>query len=314
MSLTQHVQRYLSVRRSLGYDLSTSGRVLTKFASFMDTHNEPYVTAELFLQWKQAFGAASQSTWAHRLSMVRQFAFWLHSLDTAHQVPPQSLLPSRYRRKPPYIYSEDDIRRIVREAAQLPSQNGLRAITYPAFFGLVSVTGLRISEAIALRVGDVDLENGIINVRQGKNGRQRLLPLTECTNTYLNEYARKRDRLLAHPVDAFFVSDEGLPLTDCAVRYNFAKVCQRLGLRAAQRFHRHGVGPRVHDLRHTFAVRVLINWYKQGNDIQAEMLKLVNYLGHQNLAHTYWYLEAVPELLALASRRVEAYGQEVPSC
>jgi integrase/recombinase XerD len=314
MSLSQHLQRYLSVRRSLGYDLSTSGRVLKQFVSFLDTQNEHYVTAELFLQWKQAFGAASQSTWAHRLSMVRQFALWLHSLDAAHQVPPQSLIPSRYRRKSPYIYSQEDIRRIVEEAAHLPSQNGLRAITYPAFFGLVSVTGLRISEAIALQVGDVDLENGIINVRQGKNGRQRLLPLTECTNTYLNEYTRKRNRLLAHSAEAFFVSDEGLPLTDCTVRYNFAQVCQRIGLRAAQRFHRHGVGPRVHDLRHTFAVRVLINWYKQGKDINEELLKLVNYLGHQNLKHTYWYLEAIPELLALASQRVEAYGQEVRSC
>lgn len=314
MSLSQQLQRYLSVRRTLGYDLSTSERVLKQFVAFLDTQNQPYVTAELFLQWKQAFGAASQSTWAHRLSMVRQFTLWLHSLDAGHQIPAQSLIPSRYRRKSPYIYSDDEIRRIVEEAAQLPSKNGLRSITYPAFFGLVSVTGLRISEAIALNVGDVDLENGIINVRQGKNGRERLLPLTECTKNYLNEYARKRDRLLAHSADAFLVSDDGLRLTDCGVRYNFAQVCQRIGLRPAQRFNRHGIGPRIHDLRHTFAVRVLINWYKQGNDIQQEMLKLINYLGHQDLAHTYWYLEAIPELLALASRRAEDYGQEVASC
>lgn len=314
MSLAQHFQRYLSVRRSLGYALSTDERVLKPFMAFVDAKNERYLTVELFLEWKQVFGKASASTWARRLSMVRQFALWLHSLDAGHQVPPRSLIPARYRRKPPYIYSPENIRRIVERAADLPSKNGLRAITYPAFFGLVSVTGLRISEAIALQVEDVDLQNAIIRVRHGKNGRERLLPITDCTTTYLSEYARKRDRLVGRSAEAFFVSDEGLRLTDCAVRYNFAQVCQKIGLRTPQRFNRHGVGPRVHDLRHTFAVRVMVSWYQQGKDINREMLKLVNYLGHQDLKHTYWYLEAIPELLALASQRVDSYGQEVRSC
>lgn len=314
MSLSQHLQHYLNVRRHLGYDLSTSERVLKQFVSFLETKNEQYLTDELFLEWKRAFGKASQSTWARRLSMVRQFALWLHGLDPSHQIPPQSLIPDRYRRKQPYIYSDDEIRRLIEGAMGLPSRDGLRAITYPAFFGLVSVTGLRISEAIALNDSDVDMENGIIRVCNGKNGRERLLPVTECTKSYLNEYARKRDRLLGHFAEAFFVADEGIRLTDCAVRYNFAQVCQRVGLRPAQHFYRHGVGPRIHDLRHTFAVRVMINWYRQGKDIDAEMLKLINYLGHQDLSNTYWYIEAVPELLALAAQRVDHYGEEVQSC
>jgi integrase len=121
----------------------------------------------------------------------------------------------------------------------------------------------------------------------------------------LKEYSRKRDRLLGHIPEPFFVSEEGIRLTDCAVRYNFVVVCKMIGLRAEQPFYKHGVGPRIHDLRHTFAVKVMINWYKEGKNIDQEMLKLVTYLGHKSVTHTYWYIEAVPELLALASLRAE---------
>jgi integrase len=310
MSLSLELQRYLKIRRSLGYDLSTSEGVLKKFVSFLEANNQTHVTSDLFLQWKQIFGKAAPSTWAGRLGMVRLFALWLHSLDPSHEIPPQSLIPSRYRRKQPYIYTEDEIRRIIETACLLPSKNGFRAITYPVFFGLVSVTGLRISEAIALNDKNVDLEDGVITVYNGKNGKDRILPVTECTKNQLREYARKRDRLLGNTPEPFFVLDEGIRLTNCSVRYNFATVCQKIGLRAQQRFHKHGVGPRIHDLRHAFAVRVMMNWYKQGKNIDQEMLKLVNYLGHKNISHTYWYIEAIPELLALASLRAENYMEK----
>ena len=237
--------------------------------------------------------------------MVRLFALWLHGLDPCHEPPPQLLISGRYRRQQPYIYSDDQISRIIETAGFLPSTNGLRAITYPTFFGLVSVTGLRISEAVCLSDEDMNLQDGIIMVRNGKNGKDRILPVRECTNNHLKEYARKRDRLLGHTPQAFFVSDQGIRLTDCAVRYNFALVCQMIGLRSAQRFHKYGTGPRIHDLRHTFAVRVMMDWYRQDKDVDREMLKLVTYLGHQSVSHTYWYIEAIPELLALACRRAE---------
>jgi integrase/recombinase XerD len=307
MNLSLELQRYLKIRRNLGYDLSTSERVLKQFVFFLETKNETYITSDLFLQWKQVFGKAAQSTWASRLGMVRLFASWLHSLDLRHEVPPQSLIFSRYRRKQPYIYKDAEIRCIIEAAGLLPSKNGFREITYPAFFGLVSVTGLRINEAISLNNTDVDLHNGIITLYNGKNGKNRILPITECTIDHMKEYLRKRDRLLGHTPEPFFVSDEGIRLTDCAVRYNFAIVCKMIGLRAEQRFYKHGVGPRIHDLRHTFAVKVMMNWYKEGKNIDQEMLKLVTYLGHQKVSHTYWYIEAVPELLALASKRVENY-------
>jgi len=226
-------------------------------------------------------------------------------MDPIHEIPPQALIPSHYRRMQPYIYKNDEVRRIIETAGLLSSKNGFREITYPAFFGLVSVTGLRISEAISLNNKDVDLQNGIVRLFVGKNGKDRILPVTESTKNYLKEYCRKRDRLLGHVPEPFFVRDKGIRLTDCAVRYNFAVVEQMIGLRNEQHYHKHGVGPRVHDLRHTFAVKVMINWYKEGKDVDQEMLKLVTYLGHQSTSNTYWYIEAVPELLALASQRAE---------
>ncbi len=305
MSLSQELQRYLIIRRNLGYDLYTDERVLKRFVTFLESKNETHITTDLFLEWKHCFGKASQITWGRRLAMVRMFSSWLYSIDSRHEIPPQSLISSHQIRKQPFIYTDDQISSIIEAARLLPSSNGIRSITYPAFFGLVSVTGLRISEAIALNDRDVDLKNGIITVLNGKNGKDRILPVTECTKNQLKEYVRKRDRLLGYTPDPFFISDKGIRLTDCPVRYNFALIGKMIGLRTEQPFHKHGVGPRIHDLRHTFAVKVMINWYKEGKNIDQEMLKLVNYLGHQKVTFTYWYIEAVPELLALASQRAE---------
>ena len=147
-------------------------------------------------------------------------------------------------------------------------------------FGLIAVTGLRVSEALSLDAADVDLEDGVLTLRQGKLGKARLLPVSDCTKMRLADYAKERDRLLGAPSTAFFVSDRGERLTDCIARYNFAVVCQTIGLRPAQRFNRHGRGPRIHDLRHTFAVRTLLNWYRHRKEPGREMIKLSTYLGH----------------------------------
>jgi len=305
-ALTKELDRYLSIRRKLGYDLSTSERVLRRFVAFAECRKARHVTADLFLAWRASFGCAKPQTWAARLGMIRQFALWLSGIDPKHEVPPSALAPSRYRRARPYIYSEDEIARIVSEAARLPSPNGLRALTFTAFFGLIAVTGLRVSEALSLDNGDVDLKNGVLTIRRGKSGKARLIPITKCTSARLAAYAAQRDRLLGKMPKPFFVSDVGNRPDDCSARYNFAVVCQRIGLRTAQKFNRHGRGPRIHDLRHTFAARTLLSWYRTGKDPNREMLKLSTYLGHTEPTHTYWYLEAVPELLELAAKRVDS--------
>jgi integrase/recombinase XerD len=305
-ALIEELERYLTVRRSLGYDLRTSERVLRQFVVFAKRERADHTSADLFLRWQRTYGQANQQTWSRRLSMVRLFAQWLHGIDERHEVPAKDLIPGHYRRVPPHIYSNEEIRRIVETAAQLPSMNGIRALTFTTLFGLIAVTGLRVSEALSLDGADVDLETGVLMVRRGKLGKARLLPLSGSTTTRLATYAQRRDRLLGTPSHPFFVSDHGDRVTDCSARYNFATVCQIIGLRPAEKFYRHGHGPRIHDLRHTFAVRTLIEWYRAGRDPSREMIKLTTYLGHANPKHTYWYIEAVPELLELASQRAEA--------
>jgi len=303
---SHELERYLTLRRSLGYALRPDERILRRFLAFADQEGATHLSTTLFLRWQAVCDHATRPTWARRLGIIRRFAQWLHGLDPQHEVPPPTVIPSGYRRARPYIYSDDDLRCIVQTAAALPSLNGLRACTCATLFGLLAVTGLRISEALSLNAADVDLAAGVLTLRRGKGGKARLLPLAASTTAQLAAYARERDRLLGAPSEPFFVSDRGTRLTDCGARYNFAVVCQRIGLRPVTTYYRHGHGPRLHDLRHTFAVRTLVQWYRSGQDPAREMLKLTTYLGHAHPAHTYWYIEAVPELLALAAQRAEA--------
>jgi integrase/recombinase XerD len=302
--LRLELDRYLTIRRSLGYDLDTTARVLRRFLAFAESHGAEHVTPDLFLRWQQTFGAAGRQTWAARLGMVRLFAQWLHGLDPAHEPPPRGLIPNRSRRSRPYVYSEAEIASIVAAASELPSVYGLRGLVYATLFGLIATTGLRISEALALDVGDIDLETGVLTIRRGKPGKARLVPLDASVAHRLRAYTGERDRLLGASPDALFVADAVRRISDCSARYTFALVCQKLGLRSPQRFGRHGRGPRIHDLRHTFAARTLIGWYRTGQDPAREMIKLTTYLGHASPEHTYWYIEAVPELLELAAQRV----------
>lgn len=304
MSLRHHLQEYLSIRRSLGYDLRTNERILRRFVEFVEAENAPYVTTALFLRWQDGFGHAGRQTWAARLTMVRLFAQWLHGFDPGHEAPPRNLIPSRNRRVRPHIYNDQQIAAIIEASAKLPSIYGMRGLTCSTLFGLIAATGLRISEALNLDNDDVDLNAGVLRVRRGKNGRERLIPLAASVTTQLQSYAAERDRLLKLTPKPFFVNCEGRRFGDCSARYNFALACQSIGLRAAQQYGRHGRGPRIHDLRHSFAAKTMIDWYRTGKDAAQEMIKLTTYLGHTNPENTYWYIEAVPELPELASDRV----------
>jgi len=237
--------------------------------------------------------------------MVRVFAGWLQGHDARTEVPPPGLIVGKLRRGRPYIYSEAEVAMIVARAAKLPSRYGIRGWTCSTLFGLIAVTGLRINEAIALDEGDVDLDEGVITVKRGKNGTARFVPLAPSTVARLRAYRAERTRLLGATTGPFFLIEGGERPTDCCARYNFAIVSQDLGLRVPQRFCKHGRGPRIHDLRHTFAVRTIMGWYRKGLDPDREMIKLSTYLGHSKPENTYWYTEAVPELLQLASARAE---------
>jgi integrase/recombinase XerD len=228
-------------------------------------------------------------------------------------VPPPGLLPDRYRRRPPYIYRDQEVARLVRAAARLPSSGGLRAHTYTTLFGLLAATGLRLSEALALDRDDVDLRAGVLAVRRTKFGKSRFVPVHDSTRQALRRYVAQRDGRIPHPASpAFLLSDRGTRVTQCSARYNFVVVSRAIGLRPPARGHAHGRGPRLHDLRHRLAARTLVRWYREGREVERELPKLATYLGHVHVADTYWYIEAVPELLRLATERATRGPERVP--
>jgi integrase/recombinase XerD len=311
-TLRQAAEQYLQLRRDLGYKLRETGRRLEDFVAFAEREGASHVTTDLALRWAQQPAGVQPATWASRLRIVRRFALWLSAADRHTEVPPPGLLPGRYLRKRPYIYSDAEIRDLIRAAGQLASAAGLKGRTYATIFGLLAVTGMRVSEVVALDREDVDLDEGILRIRRTKFGKSRLVAVHDSTRQVLAEYARERDRIVRRPAaPAFFLSEGGDRVTACAARFNFAKVSREVGLRAPTAG-RHGRGPRLHDMRHRFAVCTLLRWYRAGLDVEREIPKLATYLGHVHVNETYWYIEAVPELLELAARRLESPKEVEP--
>ena len=305
-ALAKALKKYLQLRRNLGSELKGVDRTLRDFVAFVERQGSSHITTDLALRWAQEPLRVQPVTWAARLRLVRGFALWLSATDRRTEVPPAGLLPYRYQRQPPYIYSDTEIAAIVRAAGRLVSPKGLRGRTYSTIFGLLSVTGMRVSEALALDREDVDLEQGVLRIRRTKFRKSRLVPLHKSTCQVLAAYARARDRAVRRPATAaFFLSECGTRVTGCATRCNFAQVSRAVGLRQAVPGRRHGHGPRLHDLRHRFAAHTLVDWYRTGVDVERELPILATYLGHVHGNDTYWYIEAVPELLELATRRLE---------
>jgi integrase/recombinase XerD len=235
--------------------------------------------------------------------MVRRFASWLRASEPRTEIPPAGLLRYRYRRKTPHIYSDAEIGGLLRCTQRLRSRKGLRAHTFTTLFALLVVTGMRVNEAVGLDRSDADLSLGILQIRRTKFGKSRHVPIHPSTVAALKRYAKVRDRLFAASLSpAFFISEDGKRMTDWKARYTFAKLSQQIGLRASVKGH--GRGPRLHDMRHRFAARTLVRWYRAGLDVERELPKLATYLGHVHVSHTYWYLETVPELLQLATDRL----------
>ncbi len=312
--LTGRMKQYLVLRDRFGTGLSASAvRDLRRFVAFADSQGAEWVTTELFLRWKERTDSTGgQQTWSCRLSHVRSFASWLQGVDPRTEVPPRGLIPAGLQRPQPYIYTDGEIAAIVTEAARLPSKPGLRGRTYATLFGLLAVTGLRISEALGLDDGDVDTDAALLRIRHAKNDRSRVVPVTPCTIERLLEYRSRRERILgAVDTAAFFVGENLRRIGICSAEYNFAKVGQNIGLREPRAGR--GRGPRLHDLRHSMAVQTIIDWHRSALDPDREMHKLSTLLGHKRPSGTYWYLEATPELLRLATERAErafARGEE----
>jgi integrase len=293
-------EEYLSTRRALGYKLVKQARLVTQFVDHLDRLGATRITTETALSFAMNPENAQPIWWQQRLSAVRGFACYMVTIDPATEVPPGNLLRGAVSRAVPYLYTSSEIIELMASTAVL--RPALRAATYETLIGLLAVTGMRIGEAIALQRDDVDLERGLITIRFSKFDRERLVPLHSSTTAALGSYAARRDeRFPVRRATTFFVSSRGTPLLHSGVQRSFAILVAKVGLQPRSPRCR----PRVHDLRHRFAVETLLGWYRSGEDVAAKLPVLSTFLGHVKPRNTYWYLSATPELLALAAARLE---------
>jgi integrase/recombinase XerD len=297
----QHLQDYLTLRRALGHQLADAGRLLPSFVTHLEAAGATTITVESALAWVQQPAAdPSSSVWLRRMTAVRGFARHMSGIDPATEVPPLGLVTFRRSWRQPFIYSEADILALMSGMPGLvPSP--LRAATFQTMIGLLAATGMRIGEVIALKRADIDWDEGVAVVRAAKFDKSRELPLDSTTVHALAAYAAVRDRLVVKPPSpAFFLSSKGTPIFYSDFSVKFRELVRISGVGAGS-----AVRPRVHDLRHSFAVNTLIRWHREDRDVGALLPRLSTYLGHLTPGHTYWYLSAAPELLALAAARLE---------
>lgn len=299
--LRGQLDNYLAVRRAVGFKLRRTELLLADFVGYLEHNQSDVITADHAAAWASLPRNGSPEWWGYRLSTVRAFARHLHAIDPRHEVPPAGLWPAKSHRATPYLYSDADIAALMAAAHQFRSP--LRATTFETLVGLLAVTGLRIGEALGLDRDDVDLNDGALRIREAKFGKSREVPLHPSTVRALAVYTRRRDELCPRPRDpSFFVSTAGTRVLYCNAHVGWLDLVRRAGLKPRSASCR----PRPHDLRHAFAIRTLLGWYRDGADVQARMPLLSTFLGHVDPANTYWYLSAAPELWSLVAARLDA--------
>jgi len=281
------LSKYLIERRLFGFDLKTEERYLKRFAEFADKQAYEFLDGNSFLEWKDAFGSANQNTWKARLSAFRGFTIWLTHIDSRTQPPSTALISGqRFRRKKAYIYTELEVQNILLQAMKLRSKLGLRALALHTLYGFISVTGLRINEALGIELSHIDFSRKHVNIPKSKETGPRNIPFSQNTAKKLLYYHQESVRLNNTRSNKLFIVEDGREITEYTARYSFAQIGQKIGLRESQKFNRHGKGPRIHDLRHTFAFNTLRAAYLENRNIEKEMYKLCNFLGHQNIEST----------------------------
>lgn len=291
---------YLALRQGLGHKLADHARLLPRFVAWMDHTGQATITVQAALEWcQQPIVGPDSNVWSKRMTLVRGFARYLSGIDPATEIPPLGLLPGKQRWKAPYIFTDNDITLVLAEAGRLRYQRDAR--TYVTLLGLLAVTGMRVGEALRLDLDDVDLDTGVLTIRESKFGKSRLVPVLPDTVEALAGYAGLRSSYRPRPGnDSFLVSRTGRRLIYESVFsvFDHVRATTAIGAGAVRR-------PRIHDLRHTFAVTTLLDWYRHDQDVAGLLPRLSTYLGHREPRNTYWYLSALPELLACAANRLD---------
>jgi integrase len=300
-TLSQHLNDYLNLRRRLGYKLEEVEASLRSFVRFAQQEGASVIKTKLALRWAaQPNIKPGQRAW--RLGMVRRFASHVSAYDARTEVPPQKLLPYHLRRRAPCPYTDENVLLLVKGARQIDPSNPIKGPTLSSLFGLLAVTGMRVGEALALDCDDIDWSRALLTIRLAKGNKSRIVPLHSSTVAALRHYESIRDSVYPHRTSpSFFAWDGGDRLVYDSVNRWFLLVACQLGLRKPGDHD----GPRVHDLRHYFAIRTLLNWYQSDTDVEAHLPELATFLGHVHVRDSYWYLSAVPELLKLATFRWE---------
>ena len=300
------LQDYLATRRALGFKLHTDGTGLLSFVAFMEQAHAEYISTDLALTWARLPTSVQRARWAQRLCYVRGFARYCLAIDPRTAVPPLGILPFPHQRPSPYFFTNDDIDHLLQGALTMPAQAGITNYALYCLFGLLSVSGLRICEALGLTLDDVDLDEGILTIRATKFGKSRLVPLHATTVTVLADYRQRRDQLLAgRQVPHWFVNAQGGRLGYDGVLRAFRRLTADLRSQPGRS------RPRLHDLRHRFALMTLLHWYRKGQDVQRLLPVLSAFLGHVQVSDTYWYLSACPELLEAAKERLENHWEQI---
>jgi integrase/recombinase XerD len=299
INLSKSVNKYLWMRRQLGFELKNAERILNQFTAYMKQQKKFHITSELALAFATKNKRASLVWQAKMLSVIRRFAQHHRLFDPKTEIPSEDLLPCSYRRQQPYIYSDKEIKQLLKSCQHFTAKDSIHAWTYYAFFGLIAVTGMRTGEAISLSRGSVNLNLGIITILESKNQKSRKIPIHPSVTKTLKQYSKVRDQFLKKTACYFFVDDRGEKLQPGIVYHAFRKLCSLAGIS------KKGKLPRITDFRHTFAVKTLENCYSKGINPKKEIPALAQYLGHENPKHTYWYLTATPRLMKLVVKGLE---------
>lgn len=305
ISMHKQVNDYIEYRRISGFKMQTAELLLLNFAKFIDNKNyRGPITEAIAIEWAQLSRKATRITWARRLEVMRSFAKFCSITEPDTEIPAKTIFGPAHRRLVPYIYQDKEIYQLLNGTRILVPYNSMRSISIKCLFGLLYATGMRVAEALALKPDDVDLNHGLIAIKQTKFNKSRLIPIHGSTIQALRIYCNKRNKCLeVSEICAFFIMDDGSALKYRAVRYAFLRISGMLGWRSDPK----AKHPRIYDLRHTFVCNRLILWYRDKVDVLNALPYLSTYLGHVNITSTYWYITGVPQLMNITSKRFEKF-------